>query len=167
MKSEQIKYLVRILVLAVFVGSFSLVHLQNETLDASKSSNLSEDYWRLFAEITKEKRYIEEASAHYRIPVFTPTLLGLSGQEIKLVGYFLPYSKIDSMIILSRYPNASCFYCGQAGIESVAMVELSNRKGKFQTDQRLIATGKLTLNSTNINKLAFVIEDASVEPYIK
>ena len=80
-----------------------------------------------------------------------------------LSGYFLPYSKLDSVIIISRYPNASCFYCGLAGIESVAMVEVSESDQQYRIDQRLIVKGKLALNSTNTKKLAFVIEDALIE----
>lgn len=166
MRKVQVKYLVRILVLAVFVGSFSFFELQNESPELEESSDSPAEYWKMFAEIKKERKYIKEVDTHYRIPIFTPELIDLAGKEIKLRGYFLPYSQMDSVIILSRYPNANCFFCGQAGIESVAMVELSSKKGEFQTDERLIATGKLILNSTNINKLAFVIEDASVEKYI-
>lgn len=121
------------------------------------------DYWKKFAKIGKERKYIEEASAYYRIPVFTPELLALSGQEITLSGYYLPYSMLDSVIILSRFPNSSCFYCGMAGIESVAMVELTKESPQYRTDQRLIVQGKLFLNDSNVGKLAFVIADASVE----
>ena len=69
----------------------------------------------MFADISMERKFIEAAGAHYRVPVFTPSLLAHSGKEVVLTGYYLPYSKIDSVIIISRYPNASCFFCGQAG----------------------------------------------------
>jgi len=74
-----------------------------------------------------ERKYLEEAGAHYRIPVFADKLMDLSGKEVTLSGFFLLYSRLDSVIIISRYPNASCFYCGMAGIESVAMIELETR----------------------------------------
>ena len=122
------------------------------------------DYWRMFAGISLERKFIEEADAYYRIPIFTSELLAHTGKEVTLSGYYLPYSKVDSVISISRFPNASCFFCGKAGIESVAMVELEriNRKS-YHTDQRLTVSGKLLLNSTNFKKLAFVIADASVE----
>lgn len=121
------------------------------------------NYWEIFEGISLKRTFIEEADAYYRIPVFTDELLALSGQEVTLSGYYLPYSRLDSMIIISRFPNVSCFFCGQAGIESVAMVELGNKNPHYRTDQKLIVKGKLMLNSTNINKLAFVITDALLE----
>ncbi len=121
------------------------------------------DYWKMFAGISLERKFIEEADAYYRIPIFTSELLAHTGKEVTLSGYYLPYSRLDSVIIISRFPNASCFFCGQAGIESVAMVELGNNNPQYRTDQRLYVRGKLILNSTNINKLAFVITDALVE----
>lgn len=127
-------------------------------------SKESVDYWQMFAAISKEKKYFEELDAYYRIPAFTPELMALSGKELTLTGYYLPYSKMDSVIIISRYPNASCFFCGQAGVESVAMVELHKRKPKsLRTDQLLRVKGKLFLNSSNVNKLAFVLEEAMIE----
>ncbi len=150
-----------VIIVATLIGNF----FQGKEYPNQESiiETPSVDYWKKFAEITKERKYIEEASAYYRIPIFTPELLDLSGEEIMLSGYFLPYSRIDSVIIISRFPNASCFYCGMAGIESVAMVELGKGGQRFRTDQRLVVKGKLALNSTNVNKLAFVIEDARVE----
>lgn len=122
------------------------------------------NYWEMFAGISLERRFIEEADAYYRIPVFTPILLDHTGKEVTLSGYYLPYSELDSVIIISRFPNASCFFCGRAGIESVAMVELDRvSRTSFYMDQRLTVTGKLVLNSTNIKKLAFVVADATVE----
>ncbi|MEM1406335.1 MAG: hypothetical protein AAGG59_06135 [Bacteroidota bacterium] len=122
------------------------------------------DYWQMFAGISLERKFIEDADVYYRIPIFTSDLLALAGKEVTLNGYYLPYSRLDSVIIISRFPNASCFFCGRAGIESVAMVELGREsKNSYRTDQRLTVKGKLTLNSTNIKKLAFVVVDARVE----
>jgi len=162
-KRENAHHVLRVLIFAIIVIAFFFFSQQDEVFELEENANPSTDYWKKFEKITQERKYIEEASAYYRIPVFTPELLDLSGKEITLSGYFLPYSRLDSVIILSRYPNASCFYCGLAGIESVAMVEVDESRLKYRTDQRLRVKGRLTLNATNIKKLAFVIEDALVE----
>ena len=153
-------WFVSIVVAATFIFVF---YQDKEFLSQDLGSGSTEDYWLMFDKITEERKYIEEAGAHYSIPVFTPELLDLDGEEIVISGYFLPYSKIDSVIIISRYPNASCFFCGLAGIESVAMVEMRGVSRPFRTDQILRVKGKLQLNSTNVQKLAFVIENALVE----
>ena len=126
------------------------------------------DYWEMFAGISLKRKFIEEADAYYRVPIFTPILLDYTGKEVTLSGYYLPYSRIDSVIIISRFPNASCFFCGKAGIESVAMVELGEDATKsYQTDQKLIVKGELVLNATNFKKLAFVIANATVEEAVE
>ena len=122
--------------------------------------------WEMFSGITRERRYIEEANAYYRFPIFSQELKAKAGKEITISGYYLPYSKVDSVIIISRFPIASCFFCGKAGLESVAMVELEKAaKSSYRTDQILTVTGKLTLNSSDIKKLAFVIANASVRKH--
>jgi len=162
-KKENIKLVIIIALLVGITETFFVFKRQDELPESELIAMPDVDYWQTFAKIKKERRYIEEAGAHYRIPVFTPEVLDLSGQEIVLSGFFLPYSKIDTMIIVSRYPNASCFYCGLAGIESVAMVEVPNSKHGFLMDQRVLVKGRLSLNNTDVDKLAFVIEDAVVE----
>ena len=107
---------------------FGIVYIfhfwDGDSKQAENSEPVLVNYWEMFAEISKKRTFVEEASAHYRIPVFTPELQDLSGKDIALRGYYLPYSTVDSVIIISRFPYASCFFCGRAGIESVAMVEL-------------------------------------------
>ncbi len=152
-----------ILVLVIVtMTSYSILE-KKPIADFTFGSKTSSEYWLMFAEITKERKYFEEAGSYYRIPVFTPELHDLSGEEVILQGYYLPYSKIDTMIIISRYPNASCFFCGRAGIESVAMVEVERNGPRYRTDQRLAVKGKLKLNSTDLEQLAFIVTDAMVE----
>jgi hypothetical protein len=152
-----------IAVLAILVEAF-LAFQQSERLLPPGPESSSIDYWKMFAGISKERKYIEEVSAYYRIPVFTPDLQAHVGKELTIKGFYLPYSKIDSVIIISRYPNASCFYCGQAGIESVVMVELGREVPKtFRMDELFLVKGKLLLNNSDINRLAFILTDATVE----
>ncbi len=151
-------------VVLIAAMTFYFFHQSEEPKGEIVSEPQPVDYWEMFSGISLERKFIEEADVYYRIPIFTPILLDHMGKEVTLSGYYLPYSRLDSVIIISRFPNASCFFCGRAGIESVAMVELDgiNRKS-YHTDQRLTVRGKLVLNSTNIKKLAFVVADATVE----
>ena len=163
---ENIKSVVLIVLVAFIAEGFYLYTKDNHSAVGISSIELpSVDYWKMFAGISKERKYIKEVSAYYRVPVFTQELLAHSGKTVTLSGYYLPYATIDSTIILSRYPNSSCFFCGQAGIESVAMIESSSitDPNMFRMDQMLVVQGTLQLNDTDINKLAFVIKDARIE----
>ena len=158
-----VKYIVLIALLLAFV-EVAFFGGTPEVIADDSIELPSVDYWEMFAGISKERKYFDELSAYYRIPIFTEELHNHEGEMIELSGFFLPYSKLDSMIIISRYPNSSCFFCGQAGIESVAMVELKQpNQHDYIMDQMLRVKGRLRLNSDDINKLAFVISDASIE----
>ena len=163
MKKESIRFVIWISVLVLFVEIFFISDDPGDFQGSERIPKPTVDYWQLFAGITQEDKILEEAGPNYRMPVFPPELVARSGDEVILSGYFLPYSKIDSVIILSRYPNASCFYCGLAGIESVAMVKIAENHPQFLMDQRLVVKGTLSLNNSDVNKLAFIIEDAIVE----
>ena len=157
-----VKYIVLIALLLAFV-EVAFFGGTPEVIADDSIELPSVDYWEMFAGISKERKYFEEVDTHYRVPVFTEELQKKEGETIVLSGFFLPYSKIDSLIIISRYPNSSCFFCGQAGIESVAMVELdAPNPDTYIMDQMLLVKGKLELNSSDINRLAFVIKEASV-----
>ncbi len=151
-------------ILLVFLMAFYLSPRKEQHEQKIESEAPNIDYWKIFSGISLQRKFIDEADAYYRIPIFTSDLLALAGKEVTLNGYYLPYSKLDSVIIISRFPNAGCFFCGQAGIESVAMVELGRKSDNlYRMDQLIAVTGKLKLNANNINKLAFVITDASVK----
>ena len=160
-KGQNIVLVLSIALLFVTIG-FSIYQKQKEYSDFQTANLPSAEFWKLFEQISMERKYIESEDLYYRIPVFTEELKEYSGKEIVLNGYYLPYSKLDSVVIISRYPNKSCFFCGQAGIESVAMVELGRAVPKYRMDQMIVAKGKLELNSSNFKKLAFVLEEAEV-----
>ncbi|WP_424964220.1 hypothetical protein [Ekhidna sp.] len=154
-------------VISVLIGIILIVFFQvREHREQEESFKIPEvDYWKQFAQISKERKYFAELDTYYRIPVFTSNLIAQEGKEISLTGFYLPYSELDSVIIVSRYPNASCFFCGQAGIESVVMVELGKpyQPNTYRVDQMLLVHGKLQLNATDVNKLAFIITDARIK----
>ncbi|MEM9896188.1 MAG: hypothetical protein AAF789_07445 [Bacteroidota bacterium] len=122
------------------------------------------DYWEVFELVRKKRHFVQEVGSFYQIPVFAEELLALEGKDIVLTGYYLPFSKQDSTIIISRFPNSSCFYCGAAGIESVAMVKIGLNPD-FRMDDMIIAKGKLLLNDSDLEKLAFILEEATVQKW--
>jgi len=151
-------------IILTFILTFHFLQQKEGVKGEIVSLSPSVDYWEMFAGISMEQKFVEEAEAYYPIPVFTPVLLDLKEKEIMLSGYYLPYSQVDSVIIISRYPYANCFFCGGAGVESVAMVELKKASSKsYRTDQILMVKGTLELNNTDFKKLVFVIKNATVE----
>ncbi|MCG8308515.1 MAG: hypothetical protein MI975_14070 [Cytophagales bacterium] len=99
-------------VILVVAITFCFLFQKQERKREIIPENLAVNYWNMFAGITQERRFIEEADA--RVPIFTSVLQAHSGQEVTLTGNYLPYSKLDSAIIISRFPIANCFSLRQS-----------------------------------------------------
>ena len=69
----------------------------------------------------------------------------------------------EDLVVLSKYPNANCFFCGGAGLESIMEVRLKEKpEQRFEMDEKLTFRGKLVVNSTDYNILSFILEDAEL-----
>ena len=85
---------------------------------------------------------------------------GLDGTTITIRGYHIPVMEED-LIILSKYNNANCFFCGNAGQESileVRMLEAAPRR--FEMDEKLTFTGRLKVNTKDWEVVSFILEEA-------
>ena len=58
----------------------------------------------------------------------------------------IPMDPMGITYVLSRNPNATCFFCGGAGQESVIELHLKKRKTKFKTDEYVTFIGNFALN---------------------
>ena len=64
--------------------------------------------------------------------------------------------------VLSANPFASCFFCGQAGPESVVSIKFKGVNRRFNTDDRVTIKGKFRLNATDINELNYILDQAEL-----
>lgn len=118
--------------------------------------------WDLFDKATFKDEYIEEYFSYATLLDYDDYAKSLDGKNIELKGYFIPVMD-ESKIILSKYPYANCFFCGGAGLESVVEIRLTKPTSrKFELDERLTFKGKLKLNHTDWQFVAFILEDASI-----
>ncbi|MEM7109295.1 MAG: DUF3299 domain-containing protein, partial [Bacteroidota bacterium] len=62
----------------------------------------------------------------------------------------------------SRYPYASCFFCGSGGPESIVELQLKPDHPKFKMDQRVTITGTLVLNYDDIYQCNYIMTDAEI-----
>ncbi|MBK8567298.1 MAG: DUF3299 domain-containing protein [Saprospiraceae bacterium] len=123
--------------------------------------------WALFAKVKFKDLYFEEYGAFAAVPVFDAAIKSWQGKEISLTGYVLPQSELQdgfTGIVLSKYPYSQCFFCGMAGPESIAEVQLAGKRPKFRTDKTYAFTGKLKLNERDMAHLNFMLVGAVVDP---
>ncbi len=127
------------------------------------SPKAADSMWEEFAAVLFKPRYHEGYKEYFLYPEFTQRIRSFENKEIFLTGHYLPYKPVNkSAIIISRYPFASCFFCGGAGPESVAEVIFQAPLPRFRADQVITVKGMLKLNDTDVDHLNFIILNATL-----
>ena len=94
-------------------------------------------------------------------PDFTEDMLQWQGKEVMLTGYIIPTAEAGGFegIIISKFPYAMCFFCGEAGIESVAELRMKEKAPEFEMDKPYVFKGNLLLNDEDFEQLNFIVTD--------
>jgi hypothetical protein len=124
------------------------------------SQSTSSDNWKALGQIEYEKSTDEYGEIY--VPKFGEDIKALEGKEIVLSGYIIPFEGMfePNHLIISSVPVASCFFCGGAGPESVAEVDL--KETVKYTAKKVTVRGKLKLNSTDVDQLMYIIEESTM-----
>lgn len=116
--------------------------------------------WADFADVDFEAQYNEEYDTHFLMPVFGQKIMSYNGKVVKMRGYFLDISGTGEVLLISANPMASCFFCGSAGPESIVEVVFKGEPS-FKTDQVVEVTGLLELNGNNVDRVNYIIKNAT------
>jgi len=121
--------------------------------------------WDDLLKISFEKKMDEKLGMEVDLPVFNERLKALEGKEVIAEGFYIPVDETgdENIVILSAYPFAQCFFCGQAGVESIIDIIISEKLPHFKTDTKVKFSGKLKLNADNFDFLIYMLEDAKLE----
>jgi hypothetical protein len=121
------------------------------------------DMWNEFAKTKFEPKYNEKIGEYTFHASFSADLKALVGKEVTIEGFYVPYAPEEgNYIILSKYPNNQCFFCGVGGPESIAEVTLKDTSIKFHVDDLVTIKGKLKLNTEDLDHMNFIITDAVI-----
>ena len=149
-------------------GALSEFVVSEET-DLSKFEKEGDYYkldWQMLSKIDFEERFNDSISDYIYYPIFHPSLKVLNDQPVIIDGYIIPFEETGSeqVLILSAFPFTNCFFCGNAGPESVMDVKLKagHKKTKFKQDDMTTFKGRLRLNDTDLYYLNYILEDAEL-----
>lgn len=91
-----------------------------------------------------------------------PLIEQLDGTEVTVKGYIIPLSgkKAQSHFMFSAYPFANCYFCGNAGPETImeAFVK-GDEKVKF-SENAITLKGTFKFSSRDPNDIMFTLENA-------
>ena len=95
-------------------------------------------------------------------PKFQKTIKPYENQEVVIAGFIVPMDIENNLYALSLNPFTSCFFCGNAGPNTVIELSFTKKQGKFLVDQYVIIKGVFKLNRDDHNELFFKITDAKI-----
>ena len=121
--------------------------------------------WKMLGITKYEKHFSQQLGGMVDIPTFPKTIENLNDYEVTVKGYIIPLEEIgnDSLLILSKNPYTTCFFCGQAGPETVMEIRLKKRKNVvFKMDQKITFKGIFKTNADDFDYLNFILEEAEI-----
>jgi hypothetical protein len=124
------------------------------------SQNTKKVSWSDLMDITFKDIYMEEDDIYVYFPLFGQKQKVLDGQEIEITGYIIPVDVEANIYVLSAFPFSACFFCGNAGPESVMAIYFESNDKRYKTDDRLTLTGTLELNETDVDELVYILRSA-------
>lgn len=104
--------------------------------------------WDTFAKVTMTREFDQNLGFEVNTapPVFSPTVLALDGQNVLVKGYVIPVDIDLNLYMVSANPFANCFFCGNAGPETVVELFPAGRFRHFGTDEVVTFEGTLNIN---------------------
>ncbi len=119
------------------------------------------DGWKLFEKVKFEQRFFKEFGMFVSWPRFDDDIRAWEGKEVMLSGYIIPTADAPGYegLILSKYTYAQCFFCGKAGLGTVAEVRLKKKLPDFKIDKPYVFKGKLLLNEDDPDHLCFILTE--------
>ncbi len=119
--------------------------------------------WDTLQNLEIKSVYDELIGDTFEVPVFSSELKAFDGKVVTIDGYTIPLQQArqQDYFVLSRFPYNNCFFCGNAGPETVA--EVYTKEPVTHQDARVSVTGTLRLNDQDPLHLFYVLEEATVE----
>ena len=136
----------------IFVLAFSIIAAKSQTIIT----------WEVLKDVKFTEEWSEEFQAFYMVPQFGNKVKSLDGKIVQIRGYIIPVDVVQDYYVLSANPYSSCFFCGQAGPESVMEIQLKKQYDGLRMDKIVTFKGRLRLNADDIYQLNYVLEDAEV-----
>jgi len=117
--------------------------------------------WEDLSDVTFSEKYDEELNAYWLIPDFGAKPKSFAGKDVIIMGYFIPFNVDDDFYVLSKNPYSSCFFCGQAGPETVMELQVDESlPDRIKLDQRIFFRGTLELNKSDLDHCNYILKDA-------
>ena len=119
--------------------------------------------WTDLSDVEFIPAFVDSLQLSYLFPEFGEIPENLEGEEIEMEGYFIPVNEDTGFYVLSQKPNASCYFCGAAGPETIVEIWLNkDQRKRIKMDDRIRVAGRFRINDTDLNHCNYILEDAKL-----
>lgn len=118
--------------------------------------------WETLSDVKFKKKISEEDGLTYLFPVFGAKLKTINNAIVSIQGFMIPVDPDEDLYVLSANPYSSCFFCGQAGPETVIEVHFKSKPKRLKMDQFVTLQGVLKLNEKDIEHCNYILENAEI-----
>lgn len=123
--------------------------------------------WKLLAKTTFTPVRMDTLDGLIALmPKFPRFMQALAGKNVMMRGFVIPVEETGDFntLVLSANSFTNCFFCGQAGPETVMDIRLKNPKTikRFKKDDKVMFKGQLKLNDTDVDYFNYIIENAEL-----
>lgn len=133
------------------------IPVKNYTVNPAFADTLN---WKLLGQIKYLKKPSKDYPEGVMFPVINPTLKAKNNKTIYMTGFIVPID--NKNYALSKNVFASCFFCGQAGPETIMGIKFKNPATKLKTDQYVTLQGTFRYNDDDVDDWIYHIENAVI-----
>lgn len=116
--------------------------------------------WKMLGQIKYIKKPSDDYPEGVMFPVINPTLKAKNNKQIVMSGFIIPID--NKNYALSKNVFASCFFCGQAGPETIMGIKFKGTLPKLKTDQYVTLQGTFRYNDNDVDDWIYHIENAVI-----
>jgi hypothetical protein len=121
--------------------------------------------WQMLAKTTFKPLSVDSLDGLIVLmPKFPLFMQALNGKNVQMRGFVIPVEETGDLqtLVLSANSYTTCFFCGQAGPESVMDIQLKNPKSvkRFKKDEKIAFRGQLVLNDKDFNYFNYILKNA-------
>ncbi len=117
--------------------------------------------WVTLADVKFKKEYSEELMLEYDVATFGDLIKQFNGKEVQISGYVIALDALGVSFVLSRNPNATCFFCGGGGPETIVDIKVKPKALKrYKMDERKTFKGILKMYPDNSGSFIYLLTEA-------
>ena len=117
--------------------------------------------WQDLSKVEWGVKYLDVIEDSIMYPSFDPSIMELQNAQVRISGYIIPVDISQHIYVLSANPNASCFFCGFGGPESIVELQLVDQSAIYSMDELLSFKGNLKLNWEDMMHFNYILENAT------